>query len=334
MSEVETTNEVSSTADTGSGQTGKGNSPVLTVTSQNSLSQSSPAGEGVEAGAASSPAWSPNFKYKVYDQEKEFHKALHPVIKDAETEKMIRELYEKADGLDTVKPRFHKVREEYKSLQDEYTGLQQTISGLGDMIRKGDLDNFFSAIELNPTKVFQWVLDKLNYNQLPPEQRQILDAKKQAEQQAMLYEQQNSQLQTQYQQALVQSRTVELETALTQPNVRAIADSFDARLGRPGAFKEQVINQGKLAWYSQGKDIPVMEAVSAVADMASKFIQTGQTNGIAPQAVGDAMGQATAGMNTRQSPPVIPNVAGKSNSPARKVVKSIDQLRELANQMS
>jgi len=332
MSEVETTNEVSTTADTNTGE-----GAAKTVSSANAASTSSPvssqAAEGATLTQASPPAWTPNYKYKVYDQEKEFHKAFHGIIKDADTEKMIRELYEKADGLDTVKPRFHKVREEYNALKDEYTQVQQTISGLGEMIKKGDLDNFFSAIELNPRKVFQWVLDKLNYNQLPPEQRQMIEAKKQAEQQAQMYEMQNSQLQNQYQQALVQSRTIELDTALMQPNIKAIADSYDARLGKPGAFKEQVINQGKLAWYSQGKDIPVMEALSAVADMASKFIQTGQANGIAPQVNGDATGQVQAGQQARQAPPVIPNVAGKSSSPARKMVKSVDELRALANSM-
>lgn len=279
--------------------------------------------------AAPIQPYTPSYKYKVYDQEKEFNKIFHPLIKDHETEKLVRELYEKADGLDTVKPRFQKVREEYQTLKAEHTGMQEAIQELGQYIRQGDLDTFFEKIELNPTKVFKWVLDKINYQQLPPEQRAALDSQKEASRQAQMYQAQNQTLQQNYEQALAQARQLELDTALFQPEVRSLADAFDARLGKPGAFKEQVVNAGKLAYYSTGKDISVAEALEQVKAMAGNLV--GQTGTQAPQV--QMTGTPTQTPQAPKSPPVIPNVSGKGNSPAKKVIKSIAELRELGSQM-
>lgn len=51
------------------------------------------------------PAFSPNFKLKVMEQEREIPELLRPLIKDAESEKAVRELVEKAYGLEYVKDR-------------------------------------------------------------------------------------------------------------------------------------------------------------------------------------------------------------------------------------
>lgn len=274
--------------------------------------------------------YAPSFKYKVYDQEKEFHKAFHPIIKDMETEKLVRELYEKADGLDTVKPRFQKVRDEYNTLKEEYGGMQKQIEHLGTMIRKGDLDSFFDAIDLNTNKVFKWVLDKLNYQNLPPEQKAALDQQKMAQQQATQYQEQNEMLQKNYQQALAQARTFELDTALLSPEVKPIADVYDARLGQPGAFRAEVVKAGILAHQATGTDIPVSEAVSQVLGTVSRL-------GLQQTGMGTEATVATnPGVQQTQAapakPPVIPNVSGKGNSPAKRVVKSIADLRQLADQ--
>ena len=54
----------------------------------------------------------------------------HSDTKDIETEKKARELYEKAYGLDIVKPRFNEVREKFKALNETHTSIMGSIQDL------------------------------------------------------------------------------------------------------------------------------------------------------------------------------------------------------------
>lgn len=272
------------------------------------------------------PQYTPNYKFKFRSpldpsrqEEREFDEWARPLIKDADTEKRFREIYEKACGLDYVKPNYMKMRENLDTLKKEHTEITQSLQRLGSFLHEGDYDSFFKTLEIPDEKIFQYVLDKLNYQQLPPEQRQAHDQASTLKQRAYELELQNQQLQQAYQQTQVQARTASLDSALDRPDVKTVAEAFDARVGKPGAFRDEVILRGQLAWQTRGVDLTPEQAVKEVLALAGGSVAPAQS----PQP------QAQA----QQRPPVIPNISGKGSSPARRAPRSIEDLKKLANEL-
>ena len=100
-----------------------------------------------------------------------------------------------------------------------------------------------------------------------------------------------------------------------------------------GAFRNEVIKRGQL-YAHNGIDKPVSEVVKEVLLLAGHAAP--QANGI-QQTVDNSAGnggQAPQQQIPAQKPPVIPNVGGQGTSPAKRVVRSLDEIRALAKQQS
>ena len=285
------------------------------------------------------PVYNPNYKFKVMDKEHEIAEHFRGIIKDAESEKMVRELHEKAYGLDVVKPRFNDLREKFKGVEQEARTYKEGINELREHYTRGDFDSFFQKLNIPQEKVLQWVLDKAQYNELPPEQRQVLDAKRSAEQRAIQLEKQNHTVQQKYEDALVQAKARDLQVALERDDVRQFSESFDARAGKPGSFLEEVINRGELAWYtSKGKvELSPEQAIQEVLTRYQGLVQHKPAqapmipvNGNAPAANGHAPQAPTA-----TKTPTIPNIGGRQSSSVSKAKpRSLDDLKDLYKKMS
>lgn len=271
------------------------------------------------------PQFQPNFKFKVLDKEHEIEEMFRGLIKDAETEKKIKEMHEKAYGLEPVKQQRDQFREKARTTETRLNEINESLAEVGSFVKKDDFDSFFNALKIPEQKIFQWVLNKINYQQLPPEQRAIYDSQRQAQQQAYELERQNQQLAQQYQEQASQSKALELQMVMQRPDVQSVAESFDARVGRPGAFQEEVVRRGQLAWYQNRKDLTAEEAVREVLALHGNPVGAAAPQAQAPQA------QTPPAVAAR--PPVIPNVAGKTTSPVRQAVKSLADIRKISEQL-
>jgi hypothetical protein len=114
---------------------------------------------------------------------------------------------------------------------------------------------------------------------------------------------------------------------MSKPEVAAVAEAFDQRLGKQGAFREEVIKRGVLAHTTTGQDITPEQAISEVMGIYAAFVQPSQAGQMSPQMTPGAP------QGTSKQTPVIPNVGAKNSSPTRKSPKSLDELRQLADQM-
>lgn len=271
--------------------------------------------------------YTPNFKFKVMDQEKEFDEWLRPVVKDAETEKKIRELYEKAHGLDYVKSDRQKIRSDFESLRNEYVGHRKNYDELSGYLNKGDFDKFFQKTSVPEAKIFEWVYNRLNFHQKPEHEKAEIMKAQELEARARELEEQNQYWQTQYQTTAMQQRTFELQSAIARPEVASIAQQFDARMG-PGAFQKEVIARGAYYASVMGQDVPVQHAINDVVKLIG---------GVTPQT---PMGTPQTEMAPAQAPqapekkPVIPNIQGRGTSPARRTPSSLADLKRMREEMS
>lgn len=297
--------------------------------------QSPEAEPEVEASGEAEPSpYDPNLKFTVLDEEHEIPEYMKQVIADEEREKEIRELYEKAYGLDHVKEKYKNTKTRLEEINNKYQRVETGLKQLQTDLQEGNLDQVFKKLNLSDDKVLQWVADKVKYEEMDPEERARVDQARQAEEQQRQLATQNKTLQEQAQEAIVNAKRVELQAVMSRPDVQAFEKQFDERLGK-GAFQDAVLKQGELAFHLEQKDISVEDAVKRVFQLTgTPFGQTTQEPATPPTQSQDPK-ETQQTQNSKVTDKVIPNIEGSpSSSPVGTKPKSIDDLKKLYNQMA
>lgn len=270
------------------------------------------------------PKYQPNFKFKVLDKEHEFDEFLRGAVKDQDTEKKLRDIYERAYGLDSVKADRQTLKTELATVKEKVAKTDEALNSLGEFIQKDDFDSFFDAWKIPKDKVLRYALELVQREQWSPEQKAQWEAGRSAQQQALYYQQQNQQLMQSQQQFAVQQRTFELEQAVSRAEIAPIVQAYEAGIGSPGAFRDYVIRIGQ-AYAAQGKDIAAADAVAeAVRHLRAVNPSLGQT--VATTAPATTVVPAAA-------KPVIPNIQGRGTSAVKSSVRSIDDLKKRARDL-
>lgn len=264
--------------------------------------------------------WSPNYKFSVMKQEHEIPEMYRQLIKDEATEKEIKDLFEKSHGLEYVKPKYLEMKDKYSAIEKTHGELVSGLQELSGFAQKGDFKSFFQALNIPKEKLYQYISDELSFEELPQDQRQQIEGQRQLEQRAMMLEKQNQQYVQQFQDSQVSAKAEQLDGILGVDSIKSVVDSFDARMGTPGAFRNEVIRRGLLAYHQSGQDISPQQAISEVLQLVGMPTQQQQ---VAPP-------QATL---PQGPPPVIPHVAGRSSSPTKKVARSTQDLRRIYNEL-
>ncbi len=270
---------------------------------------------------AETPAFQPNFKYKVDRAEKEIPEMYRALIKDADTEKQVRELFEKTDGFEAIKPRHQQLREKFEEVNQQHTHLTESLDDLRADYQRGDFDSFFAKLEIPQEKIVDWLVSKVEYEKLPVDQRRILDRNRDADRRAYETERQASQREEMYMGELTRARAYALDVALDRGPAQTAAQAYDARNGE-GSFRNLVIERGEMAWYrSKGQtDLSPEQAIQE----ALKVI--GHDESAAP---GQGAAQSTGNQPAARAA-TIPNLGGKSSSPVKPKVQTLDDLKKLA----
>lgn len=262
--------------------------------------------------------YTPNFRVKALDKELEIDDLFKPVIKDQNTEKKVKELYEKSLAMDHFKTKFSSLEEEVKQ---KYRPLESALQEAASAYKSKDFDAFFSMLKIPEKDILNWVAEKIKYEDLPEDQKRAYDESRQARAQASQLERQNQLLVSQFQAQAVQARSFELDQVLAKNEVKDAADIWDSVYG-PGSFKQEVIKHGKVEFSLNNIDLLPQQAVDATIARMKPVLDRLRS---APQSQSvDA---------TQSKPRVIPNLQGKGSSPAKPVIKSLDDIKKLAASM-
>lgn len=292
--------------------------------------------EVVEGGEAESteteketvvPEFKPDFKLKVYDEEKELDDPfLKALIKDADSEKKVKEIAQKYLGFDTVKDRHEKVKTEYQTYKQQAEPIVNYYNHATNILQKKDYDAFFELLQIPQDDIFRYAVKKAEEQQLPPEQRQQMEYQRQIQREREMLANQNQQLQTQSLTQLQQFRNQELNWVMARPEVHGVAQAFDARNGQ-GAFRQLVAEKGMAHYAATGKDLSAEQATQEVLKLIGGFVTPTNLTG-QPAAPMQSQG-------TQQSapPPVIPNVSGKGTSPVKKKISSLADLKRVSHEV-
>lgn len=274
------------------------------------------AGNGGEA----TPAYAPNFGFKVMDQAHEIPEQFRSLIKDADTEKQVREIFEKAYGLDHVKPKYESTRKELDMIRSEYEPIKKDLTIIGELLKNQDYGAFFEAFGLTNETIVKHAMDILEYHQLPPEKQQAWDAQKQRNLQYVQQQQELNGMKAQQAQAQVENTYQELKSSVSQPHIQGIAESFNSRAGQPDAFEKAVIAHAQNHFALHKQDLTVPQAVES-------FIRTFGLSAAASQHATPAAAPASANPADRKA--TLPRPGSGTVSPVKPKVKSLDDLRAL-----
>jgi len=303
-------------------------------------------GEEGEEGEEAEPEFKPNMKVKVgfynketndYQQrEFEIDKRFAPLMKDPESEKLVRELHERSHGLDSVKERFAETRQNLQAVSHENTEIKRGIDGLRGIVQTAiktgnllKLDDFFSRLNIPEQVVMKYALAKVQFKELPPEQQQMLQSNMEAERRQAEMEEQLRNGETETATLAQKLRAQELDYTLQRPEYKPIADAWDAKAGTPGAFYNLVAQVGELAWMkSKGKvDLTPEQAVKQVISGYGLKPPEAPNGGVGtpPPAQGGPAGKRVIQRPTN----TIPNLQGRSGSPLKGKPKSMEDLLKL-----
>lgn len=283
-----------------------------------------------------STEWTPDFKYKVRDQEFEMDEWVKDAVKDEDTYKKVLDLYTRGHGIEIAK-------QERDQFKQAYTDLEASVNHVAGITQEYYKDptnpqhvanvarRFINELGLPPQMFLQYAIDEVNYRNLPPEQRQAIDMQRRMEQERVQLQQQNQQLQEQTGSMQSQHFSQLLEYKMADPTVSPMVQQYEARIGKPGAFRDLVVQRGIYHERMTGETITPDQAVNEVIQLLG--INTGGTQTQNGQAVGTQMNQSQQNQTQSHSAPgkkpVLPNISGQSGaSPVKKTYTSLEQLRK------
>lgn len=285
---------------------------------------------GKTPAAAQTPAYVPNYEYQFDGQKKQIDPMFHGLIKDAATEEKIRKMFQQSEAF----PRYNekvtnyekRIKEELEPAAQQYKIIDTQLKQVGELYKKGattgELDDFFEALKISDDSLFKYVARKLNYQDLPEEQRRLYDENRQYKNRASQLESEVSANRDKAVAEVIQSRSFQLDQSLNQGEIKQTVDAVDTAMGAPGAFRQRVIEIGRLAALDpvNPRDMTVDEAVKIALQGFSPFMKV--QGSVATQTSGAA------------KPAVIKNVSGTAATPAKRVIRSLDDIRARQKELS
>lgn len=290
--------------------------------------------EEVDAASAEveKQAYIPNTKIKVYDKEYDIPEAYKSLMKDEASEKEVRELFNKAYGLDGMKPKYQKLQENYQTTTQEFGQLKGEISKLSKYVQLKDYDSFFEALQIPEETLRDWMYEKLKRSQLPADQKAVYDREQALRREYYNQDDQRQKLESdlatrnqQFSEVQTRELQIKLNEAISKPDVASLAKEVDARLG-DNAFLNEVIEIGSKRFEQTGQITPPEEIVAELAGRYGKFISS------PPNVQGANRGSAT--MAAQKSNPVIPNTGSGSSSPVKQKINRISDIKKYAETLS
>lgn len=281
--------------------------------------------------AAPTPAevYQANFKFKYTgkngdkwgDAEGEFDEPIRGLIKSKDDEEKWKKFYSKAYGFDFVNEGREKARTELKQYQEQSTPILKYAQEATKHYKAGDLDSFFEVLGVPYDKIQQHVYQKLQQQELPPEQRNLIEQNRAYQKELAQYQERMQSLEQNTVQAQREALYNDLHSELSKPDVSQVQQAFDARNGA-GSFEEEIRQRGHSIYVNQNGR--VAKPSELVQDILNRFgLTQAQQQAQQPNQV---PGQRTL--------PTIPVVSGGGSSPVKKRIGTIADIEKEYNSLS
>lgn len=278
--------------------------------------------------------FTPNYKYKAYGKEYEVDEWARPLI-NKDNQEHLTKLYEKSGGFDHLKTNFKELEQRYTQTDTTYKQLDNVRQAILTNIDRGDLGKAFNLIGLNDDQIMNYVKQKLEYSQLPADQRAMVDHYRQTVDSKYQMETELGRTRREAEELSVQRHEFELDKTFSNPKYSPLIADYNTRVGDENAFRGVIQQIGASEFYSTGRHMPVEEATErALKMLALNPIQAMQMSQDANMG-NPPMNANPAGIQTQARPipkPIMRVGKGSSVAPIAQQPQSISDLKNIYQQ--
>lgn len=278
----------------------------------------------IEQENANEPAFTPDYKFRANQQDMEIPEEFRAHIKDVESQKRMKDMFEKFHGFETQKTKLSSLEQDVTKYRGGYEGivnnLQDIQQGYAHAVQSGNLHNLdmvFQKLGLGEDVLMAWAGEKAKLAGLEPEQQRAIMHSNKLEREAYEHGQHQNYLMNQNQQKDLQIRQMQFDSAMAAPQIQGFAQELDGKFGMAGFFAEEVVKAGQMAYALEKKVLSVPEAMQAVI---TKYGLKGQAQQVQPQGQGNANGQQGGNVSAdgkkiiQRDNKVIPNIGSASGA--------------------
>jgi len=273
------------------------------------------------------PAYAPNFIFKAHGKENELPEMFRGLVKDADSEKQVKEIFEKAYGMENMREKNVKASEQInyyeKELVPPLMKQHEMLQEITGFIGKKDFDSVFDLAGIDLRDLQEWMYKKLSINDLPPEQQSIYNQNRELQKQqyeyekkVRSYEQQNENASQEQHRQQLNSLSDSLNFELSQPQIQSVVKNYDQERGQ-GAFQTKVIKYAAFVSQTEGRELSPKEAIH---EFLKEYPQTNTLSS-----------KTNSGSGNLKDKPILPNPEAKPLSPVGQKPNSIKELKALAN---
>ena len=284
---------------------------------------------GAAEGDDPAPApYEPDYSFNYTDktglkQKGEFPEHIRALMTTKEREEEIRSLYAKSHGIDFIQGKRDELTQRLTQTEGSLKKFMGGMAQLKSIYQQGNLDGFFQIMGLKEDAVLQWAVERVNYMKLTPEQRAAADRHRSASVDAVLLAHENQELKQNHLSTLQTQRAQAAEQLLERADYAPHVAEYDRRVGRAGAFREEMFLRGRMAWDSKKADLSPEQAASEVIAMA----------GLKAAASGGGAARPNGAPASPTQPRTIKRPPAGSGSAVGKGFKSIDDLKKARDKM-
>lgn len=266
--------------------------------------------------------YTPDFTYKVRDEEHEFDERFRDVIKSKEDEEALRELYTRSAGLDHYKTKFSERDSEYQALENQAATLIEGYKKLQGFKESGDLTNFQKAFGFTDDQLIDYAISLTDHQALPEDQRRIIDENRTLQEKLSSLESTVTSMQTSETNQNLEAEIGELKNMLLSEQYKPAYDAFESRGIN---MVDKILEVGVGRMQVTGVEPNLEDIVKEVASMV-----------VIPEAAAPVVEEQ---INNNQTVKVVerkktlPSISGGGAAPVSSKITSLDQLKALANQI-
>lgn len=278
--------------------------------------------------------YSPDLTYRVHDELLSFDEKVKEYIKSKEDEEFFRDLYTKAGGIDVIKPKLEKYREEahsYKSSVEELTEKVRNSDKSWDYYNnllasgsKGDSESINTLLDL--MKIDDQILGRVLADRLEmtPAQKSLVSSRSEAAHRNYELEQKNASMEQRMAEFERQQAEAAISSTINSEKYLDIINFVDEKLGKD-TFLNEVKTLGIDLEVNQGKEVTVEQVADLIANKYRGFMPQAN-NPVSAHPVGQPEVRKKQVIKSTET---IPNV-GSGSAPVSvgTEIKSVDDLRK------
>lgn len=277
--------------------------------------------------------YSPDYKFKVRNEEFEFDEKLRPLVTNKDVEDHLRDLYTKSHGIDYLKKGLDEksntiteLSSGKSQLENEFNSMKEGFVRLGEMSRN-DFTSFQKSMEISDDAILKRAEEIIDYRSADNDRRHEIDKIHQDRMSKYHDEDNLSSLQKENQELRRTQHQLAFNQAMSDSGVIEFKTGFEKRMGE-GSFNAEVQHYGSFIYNTQKRYISPSEAIGAVMNRYKPFVET-----VNPVVTSNNTVEGNSTQSNKIPNPIPSLGSGKPVSPTKRRFKSFDEMRKYGEEM-